>query len=174
MGMKWMAMWAAAAVLSLCGPAMAGGRFTDHADGSVTDHALGVMWAKSDNQGDIDWKGALRWVRFTFPYTVPPDKREGWRLPTVDELQSLYVRERGYAGYETDCGQRVKIVPEIRLSCGWVWSSEKRNITARVFNFQRGYHYTDRMAHRRAYRALAVRTLGPQVRSSRLSAADCP
>jgi hypothetical protein len=82
-------------------------------------------------------------------------------MPTLEELQSLYVRDKDYKGYEADCGQRVKIVQEIRLSCGWVWAAGKKSITARVYNFQRGYHYTDRMVHKRAYRALAVRPLKP-------------
>ncbi len=146
-----------------CGslPALAGERFEDNGDGTVTDHRMNLMWAKTDNQGDIDWKGALRWARFTFPLTLPDGKRQGWRLPTLEELQSLFVRDDAYEGYETDCGQQVFMTPQIELSCGWVWAAEKRSITARVFNFQRGYHYTDRMVHRRAYRALPVRDLTP-------------
>ncbi|MCJ7540583.1 MAG: hypothetical protein MUO88_13065, partial [Desulfobacterales bacterium] len=62
-------------------------------------------------------------------------------------------------GYETDCGQRVKIVPVIKLSCGWVWTSETSAIQAFIFNFNRGYHYSDRMVHNKAYRALPVRDL---------------
>jgi hypothetical protein len=134
-------------------------RLTDNGDGTLTDHVLGVMWGKTDNQGDIDWKSAERWVKYTFPISLPPEKREDWRLPTMEELKSLYVEDQNYPGYETDCGQWVKVVPQIRLSCGWVWTSERKNITARVFNFQRGYHYTDRMVHKRAYRALPVRPL---------------
>ncbi|MBW2030424.1 MAG: DUF1566 domain-containing protein [Deltaproteobacteria bacterium] len=137
----------------------AGERFTDNGDGTISDHALGVMWGKTDNQGDIDWKGAERWVQYTFPFSLPPLIRDNWRLPTLKELMTLYVDAPDYEGYETACGQWVKIIPQIRLSCGWVWSSERIGITARVFNFQRGYHYTDRMVHKRAYRALAVRTL---------------
>ena len=136
-------------------------RFTDNGDGTVTDHRLGVMWGKTDNQGDVDWKNAERWVMYTFPYSLPAEKREGWRMPTLEELLSLYVRDKNYEGYESDCGQRVKIVPEIRLSCGWVWAAGKKSITARVYNFQRGYHYTDRMVHKKAYRALAIRSLKP-------------
>lgn len=141
--------------------AFAGERFTDNGDGTVTDHLLSVMWGKIDNNGDIDWKSAERWVKYTFPYSLPEDKQDNWRLPTLKELQSLYVKDKDYEGYEADCGQRVKIVPQIELSCGWVWASEKRSISARVFNFQRGYHYTDRMVHKRAYRALPVKTLEP-------------
>ncbi len=142
-------------------PAGADDRFTDNGDGTVTDHLLGVMWGKTDNQGDIDWKSAERWVKHTFPYSLPQAKQGNWRLSTIKELQTLYVGDKNYKGYETDCGQWVKIVSQIRLSCGWVWSSERKNITARVFNFQKGYHYTDRMVHKRAYRALPVRILKP-------------
>lgn len=141
--------------------AHAGERFEDHGDGTVTDRRMNLMWAKTDNQGDIDWKGALRWARFTFPLTLPEGKRDGWRLPTLEELRSLYVDAEADEGYETDCGHRVHATPEIRLSCGWVWTGERRSITARVFNFQRGVHYTDRMVHRKAYRALPVRDLSP-------------
>jgi hypothetical protein len=142
-------------------PATADDRFTDNGDGTVTDHLLGVMWGKTDNQGDIDCKGAERWVKYTFPYSLPPAKQENWRLPTIKELQTLYVGDKSYKGYDTDCGQWVKIVPQIRLSCGWVWSSERISISARVFNFHTGYNYTDRMVHSKAYRALPVRNLKP-------------
>lgn len=143
-------------------PAIAGDeRFRDNGDGTVTDRLLGLMWSDTDNQGDIDWKGAAKWVKYTFPFSLPPEKRDNWRLPTLEELQSLYVPEGDYKGYETDCGHWVRIIPQISLTCGWVWTSGRKNITARVFTFRRGYHYTDRMVHKRAYRALAVRTLGP-------------
>ena len=139
-------------------PAFAGERFTDNGDDTVSDHQLGLMWAKSDNQGDINWKQATLWVRYTFGDTLAK-RYDNWRLPTLSELQSLYVHDKAYKGYETDCGQRVKIVAEIKLSCGWVWTSETSAIQAYIFNFNRGYHYTDRMVHKKAYRALPVRDL---------------
>jgi hypothetical protein len=138
--------------------AFAGERFTDNGDGTVTDHELGVMWAKNDNQGDIDWRGAERYCKWTFPFTIPV-RYDNWRLPTMEELKSLFLRDKNYKGYETDCGQKVKVVPEIKLTCGWVWTGEIKSITARVFNFQRGYHYMELMRHTTAYRALPVRTL---------------
>jgi hypothetical protein len=137
---------------------LGGDRFTDNGDGTVTDHLLQVMWAKNDNQGDINWKEAQQWVRYTFPFTLNTHY-QNWRLPTLAELKSLYVDKRKYQGYETDCGQWVKMVPEIRLSCGWVWTSEKSAIQATVFNFHRGYHYKDRMVHKKAYRVLPLRPL---------------
>jgi hypothetical protein len=147
--------------LFLCtAPTLAGDRFADNGDGTVTDHGLGVMWAKTDNHGDIDWKQAEKWVKYTFPLTLPK-KYDNWRLPTLKELESLSIKDKKYKGYETACGQWVKIVPEIKLSCGWVWTSEVSEIgpTASIFNFDNVYHYTVRKAHKRAYRALPVRDL---------------
>lgn len=133
-------------------------RFTDNNDGTVTDHQLGVMWAKTDNQGNINWKQANLWVKYTFPDTLEK-KYDNWRLPTLAELQSLYIDKKKYKGYETDCGQRVKIVQAIRLSCGWIWTSQTSAIQAYIFNYHRGYSYSDRMVHNRDYRVLPVRDL---------------
>jgi len=150
--------WVSMTLFLLVSPAVAGERFSDNGDGTVTDHAQQLMWGSADNQGDIDWKQAERWIRFTFPDTIQA-RYDGWRMPTLAELQTLYVSDPGYDGYETDCGQDVRIAPLIRLSCGWVWASDTQAITAAVFNFNRGIHYMDRMAHHRGHRALAVRSL---------------
>lgn len=136
----------------------AGDRFTDNGDGTVTDHARGLMWAKTDNQGDIDWHEAQKWVRYTFPYTLP-QVYEDWRLPTLRELQSLYVEDENHPGYETECGREVDIALPFRLTCAWVWASDTEAITAALFNFNRGYHSTDRMVKKRGYRAIPVRFL---------------
>ena len=141
-------------------PVLAGERFTDNDDGTVSDHKLGLMWSKTDNNGNIDWIQAEKWARFTFPYTL--EKRyENWRLPTLKELQSLLVADKNYRGYETDCGQWAKTIALIQLSCGWIWTSEAdaRAPTARIFNFDNVYHYTVRKAQSRGYRALPVRNL---------------
>ena len=139
-------------------PVWSAERFTNNGDGTVTDHQLGVMWSRTDNQGNINWKQANLWVKYTFPDTLEK-KYDNRRLPTLAELQSLYVQDKKYKGYETDCGQQVKIVSDIKLSCGWVWTSETSAIQAYIFNFHRGYYYSDRMVHKRDYRVLPVRDL---------------
>jgi len=141
-------------------PAAAGERFTDNGDGTVTDHELGIMWSKTDNNGNINWIQAEKWAQFTFPYSLAK-RYDNWRLPTLKELESLLVTDKNYKGYETDCGQWVKIVPQIRLSCGWVWTSEEdpRAPTAHIFNFNNVYHYMVRKSQNRGYRALPVRDL---------------
>ena len=141
-------------------PSWAGDRFTDNGDGTVTDHERGLMWGKTDNQGDINWIQAEKWVRYTFPYTLEKSY-DNWRLPTLAELQSILSEDKNNDGYETDCGQWVKAIPQIQLTCGWVWTSETNPNapTARVFNFDNIYHYSVRKAHKRGYRALAVRDI---------------
>ena len=147
-------------VIFIVVPSWAGDRFTDNGDGTVTDHDRGLMWGKTDNHGDINWIQAEKWVKYTFPYTLEKGY-ENWRLPTLAELQSLLAADRNSDGYETDCGQWVKTVAQIQLTCGWVWTTETNPNapTARVFNFDNVYHYTVRKAHKRGYRALAVRNI---------------
>ena len=151
-----------AGILTAFGPAIGGGgdRFTDNGDGTITDQKLGLMWSKVDNQGDINWSDADKWVQFAFRYTLEKEY-DNWRLPTLSELQSILLQDPKARGYETICGHWVKTVAEIELSCGWVWTSETDPIapTARIFNFDNLYHYTVRKAHKRAYRALPVRNL---------------
>lgn len=144
--------------LVFCLPVLARERFTDNKDGTITDHQLGLMWAATDNLGDISWHQAEKWIRFTFPLSLPV-QFENWRLPTLDELKSLHITDKGYSGYESNCGQHLKITPEIRLSCGFIWSGDRQGISAYVFNFNRGTFYSDRLVHSRGYRALAVRDL---------------
>jgi hypothetical protein len=141
-------------------PAAAGERFTDNGDGTVSDHEFGLMWSKTDNNGNINWIQAEKWVKYTFPLTLEKNY-DNWRLPTLKELKSLVVTDKNYGGYETDCGQWVKIMPQIQISCGWVWTSETDPIapTARIFNFDNVYHYTVRKSQKRGYRALPVRNL---------------
>ena len=148
------------AIVSNFVPVLAGERFSDNGDGTVTDHELGLMWSKTDNNGNINWIQAEKWTRFTFPYTLEKSY-ENWRLASLKELQSLVVANKNYRGYETDCGQWAKTIPLIKLSCGWIWTSQSdaRAPTARIFNFDNVYHYTVRKAQSRGYRALPVRNL---------------
>jgi len=39
-----------------CHTVMAENRFTENGNGTVTDHKLELMWSKTDNQADINWK----------------------------------------------------------------------------------------------------------------------
>jgi hypothetical protein len=141
-----------------CHTVMAEDRFTDNGDGTVTDHKLGLMWSKTDNQGDIDWKQANAWAKYTFGDTITP-RYDNWRLPTLEELQSLYILDSNYNGNMTDCGFVAKIAPEIKISCILLWTSEKA-IGARVaFNFNLGSSFAIPAYDVTGCRGLPVRSL---------------
>ncbi|MBW1820729.1 MAG: DUF1566 domain-containing protein [Deltaproteobacteria bacterium] len=141
-----------------CPTAMAADRFTDNGDGTVTDHKLGLMWSKADNQGDINWKHANAWAKYTFGDTIS-SRYDNWRLPTLEELQSLYVTDSKYNGYMTDCGFMVKIFPKIKLSCILLWTSEKSTGAHVAFNFAIGNSFAIPAYDVVGCRGLPVRSL---------------
>lgn len=69
--------------------------FQDNGDSTVTDHATGLMWARSDSGAGMDWQQALAYAQTqnTANYLGHSD----WRLPNTKELQSLvdYSRSPG-------------------------------------------------------------------------------
>ena len=134
-------------------------RFVDNRDGTVTDTRTGLMWAQTDNMGHITWHDAKLYCE-NFILSEYND----WRMPTIEELRSLF--DHSLDGNETICGHHVKSVPQIGLSCGFLWSSETSSvpgslpISAMVFNYSKGYQYSARMSQYRGYRALPVRSAG--------------
>lgn len=67
-----------------------GDRFTDNEDGTVTDNATSLMWAKDAN-GDggnsnvkLDWNDAIDWAN-----ALDFAGYDDWRLPNVIEMWSL-------------------------------------------------------------------------------------
>jgi hypothetical protein len=67
--------------------------FCDNGDGTITDRATGLTWAKLDSghlkageerNGKLNWEQALRWVE-ELDYAGHTD----WRLPNIKELQSI-------------------------------------------------------------------------------------
>jgi hypothetical protein len=67
--------------------------FHDNNDGTITDRATGLTWAKVDSghlqagekrDGKLNWEQALRWVE-DLEYAGHSD----WRLPNAKELQSI-------------------------------------------------------------------------------------
>jgi hypothetical protein len=61
--------------------------FVDHRNGTITDRATGLIWAKEDSGVGMDWASALAWVqaRNAERYLGYSD----WRLPNAKELQSI-------------------------------------------------------------------------------------
>ena len=133
-------------------------RFTDNGDGTITDNKSGLMWAKTDNRKDIGWAQAEGWALHKFGKSIK-SKYEDWRLPTIEELTSLYTTSTKYKGYTADCGMVVKIAPEIKISCILLWSSETALGAHLAFNFNIGDSFTIPAYDISGCRALPVRSL---------------
>ncbi len=58
--------------------------FEDNGDGTVTDHATGLMWQQADSENGLDWEEALAYAE-----NLTLAGHSDWRLPTVKELQSI-------------------------------------------------------------------------------------
>jgi hypothetical protein len=58
--------------------------FTNNGNGTITDHATGLMWMKNDNGSVLSWENALNYAE-NFLYAGYSD----WRLPDAKELQSI-------------------------------------------------------------------------------------
>jgi hypothetical protein len=144
--------------VSHSGTVSAAPRFTDNGDGTITDNKLGLMWAKLDNQKDIGWKQAEAWTKNKFTRTIK-SKYKDWRLPTIEELSSLYTTRARSKGYTADCGMVVKIVPEIKITCILLWSSETALGAHLAYNFNIGDSFTIPSYDINGCRALPVRSL---------------
>ena len=61
--------------------------FQDNGNGTITDRATGLMWAKADSGKGLNWEAALAWVQ-----ARNAEQHLGhndWRLPNAKELQSI-------------------------------------------------------------------------------------
>ena len=58
--------------------------FVDNGDGTVTDHATGLMWQQADSGSGMDWVDALAYAEDS---TLAG--HDDWRLPNIKELQSI-------------------------------------------------------------------------------------
>ncbi len=64
-------------------------KFVDNGDGTITDQATGLMWAKVDSQKGMDWASALAYAE-----NATLAGHSDWRLPNVKELQGIVNYDR--------------------------------------------------------------------------------
>jgi uncharacterized caspase-like protein len=126
------------------------GRFIAYDNGTVLDTRTNLMWASKDNGLDINWNDAKRYCE---------NYRGGgytdWRMPTQDELARLHEKAKTY---QSICGYEVHLTEFIRLTCNWVWASDRQGTEVADFDFDkkiRSWHYPDSIM---SYRAVPVRS----------------
>ena len=124
-------------------------RFIVHGDGTISDIKTGLMWAEKDNGGNIYWEKAGAYCR-----NYSGGGHTDWRLPTREELASLYAPEkRKRHGYNN-------INEFINISSCCLWASEFRGSSegdGAYFDFVRGYWDWKSWIYFYDFRALPVR-----------------
>lgn len=79
------------------GVAWPGPRFTDNGNGTVSDNLTGLMWTKDANlpNGTKTWQESLDYVAAMNAGTYTNYGYSDWRLPNVNELESLINANEG-------------------------------------------------------------------------------
>ena len=106
-------------------------RFRMLRGGATQDSRTGLVWAARDSNRELSWPEA----RTHCHQKGDPAKPGEWRLPTIQELRSLYD-----PAASQPCGDvRCQAPPEIALSSPYQWSGTARGARRRgYFDFQHG------------------------------------
>ncbi|MFI3318828.1 MAG: DUF1566 domain-containing protein [Rikenellaceae bacterium] len=111
--------------------------FVDNGDGTISDIATALMWAKNDNGKGIEWTEALPYAEgATFA------GYSDWRLPNVKELQSIvdYTRAPSSKGVQAAIDPIFNCTPFVNEAddddYGYYWTSTSACFTkGRPFYF---------------------------------------
>ncbi|HOE33970.1 MAG TPA: OmpA family protein [Smithella sp.] len=123
------------------------GRFIAYDDGTVWDSQSNLLWASHDNGSNINWSDAEEYCK-----TYDGSGYKGWRLPTKDELLTLYDRSIfGNNGY--------RLTKLITLSGSYPWTSDVQGSEALVVGFDkdRQMWFPESVNHKSRNRVLPVR-----------------
>ena len=118
------------------------GTYVAYANGIVKDTKTGLEWVAGPDE-NTDWLKAKTWVQNL-------DLGGGWRMPTLDELEGLYIE-----------GSRTRKMTLLMKTSGrWVWSvkTDKGSSGAGSFHFISGARDSRNLDDSRNGRAFAVRS----------------
>ncbi|MCJ7693028.1 MAG: DUF1566 domain-containing protein [Sedimentisphaerales bacterium] len=117
------------------------GDFCKYADGIVSDTNTGLEWFTGPDR-DISLSEANTWVA---NLTVAGG---GWRMPTREELKTLYQKGAGSRN----------MTRLLKITGWWVWSGETKDSSAAWgFNFLSGIEYWSTCSDSNNLRVFAVR-----------------
>jgi hypothetical protein len=116
-----------------------------HGKDVLRNTVTGLLWTRSDNGSDINWNDAKAHCA----------RSPGWRLPTVDELISLY--DPKLPG--VDCGRYTcKVAGQFQLTDSQFWSGDSDGPSkARSVTLGHGNRHSTDVDLSSATRALCVR-----------------
>lgn len=121
------------------------GRFIADDNGVITDTKTGLEWFEGPAL-DTNWDEAKSWVESL------PVAGGGWRMPTRDELKSLYLKSSGIQ----------RLTPFFRTNTGFIWTGETMGSThAWGFCLDIGDEYWPRRTFSSDARGFAVRSKRP-------------
>lgn len=120
--------------------------------GVALDPGTGLEWTGRDHAESLPWEDADRYCRGL----VVGDRR-GWRLPEVDELQTIYDPR-----FDEPCGtRRCHVDAAIGLGGPYVWAVTTRGPGTRFyFDFGYGTRYSPTIGPELVRRTLCVRRSG--------------
>jgi len=94
-------------------------RFAALEDGTIKDHETKLIWAPHDNGSDITWYTAA-----TYCKEYSPGGHNDWRMPTSDELATLYGNRPQVQNqnYKDTIDVATKL---IKITAPWVWTNKQ-------------------------------------------------
>ena len=94
-------------------------RFVNNGDGTISDLATGLMWARADSGRTMNWQQALAYCE-----NLKLAGHDDWRLPNAKELQSIVDYTRAPDARRPDRrGAAIDPVFGITDTESWFWSS---------------------------------------------------
>ena len=91
--------------------------FEDNSDGTVSDHATGLMWQKSGSGGPLNYGKAKGYISKLNQKQFAG--YSNWRLPTIEELISLLELDK------QSCGLYINSIFDKKQY--WCWSASERS-----------------------------------------------
>ena len=115
------------------------------------DPDTGLIWQKKDNGFDVNWDFAKETCA-----DLDLGGHTDWRLPSIDELESIYDPMQKVHGHHTKGGIRLSANPHEVYAL--IWSSTATNSgKKRLFNFDNAQHESSNSFYEKDYRSLCVR-----------------
>jgi hypothetical protein len=139
------------------------GHYTDNGDGTITDSKTGLMWVQMDSylhSGHwLDWNQIHDYIQQLNDEAFA--QHSDWRLPTTDELKSLYDPEKENG---SQAGREMKIHTDPifkKDGGGSLWSGQENgyyNAFGVVFNSGEVFNSNKNSRSRKSTRAVRINT----------------